>query len=49
MESNICAFIFLAETNSCVNFGQDTARVDTSFAHLSRAFREPFAIIRKEF
>ena len=47
--SNACAFIFLAETNSCVNFGQGMARVDTSFAHLSRAFREPFAINRKNF
>ena len=28
---------------NAVHFGQDLARVDTSFAHLSRAFREPFA------
>ena len=30
------------------HFGQDMARVDTSFAHLSRAFREPFARKRKK-
>ena len=30
------------------HFGQDMARVDTSFAHLSRAFREPFARNRKK-
>ena len=35
---------------NAAHFGQDMARVDTSFAHLSRAFREPFAINRsKEF
>ena len=28
---------------NAAHFGQDMARVDTSFAHLSRAFREPFA------
>ena len=28
---------------NAAHFGLDMARVDTSFAHLSRAFREPFA------
>ena len=33
---------------NAAHFGQDMARVDTSFAHLSRAFREPFARNRKK-
>ena len=33
---------------NATHFGQDVARVDTSFAHLSRAFREPFARNRKK-
>ena len=28
---------------NAAHFGQDMARVDKSFAHLSSAFREPFA------
>ena len=33
---------------NAAHFGQDMARVDTSFAHLLRAFREPFARNRKK-
>ena len=33
---------------NAAHFGQDMARVDTSFAHLSRAFREPCARNRKK-
>ena len=33
---------------NAAHFGQDMARVHTSFAHLSRAFREPFARNRKK-
>ena len=33
---------------NAAHFGQDMGRVDTSFAHLSRAFREPFARNRKK-
>ena len=33
---------------NAAHFGQDMAWVDTSFAHLSRAFREPFARNRKK-
>ena len=42
----ICGFFPLDQYQAWLNaahFGQDMARVDTSFAHLSRAFREPFA------
>ena len=47
----ICCFFSLGPTSGmakCIPFGQDMARVDTSFAHLSRAFREPFARNRKK-
>ena len=42
----ICCFFSLGQYQAwlvAAHFGQDMARVNTSFAHLSRAFREPFA------